>query len=176
MIFVRYARILVLVALGTALLVAIPPGGVSEAVDHLSRPPQHQRRHRLGGRRPAGDDRRRRQLGRRVDSNDTLGGTIGTDYDILVSRSTNNGATWTAPAALNTNAATDSGATHPQVTTDGTGNWVAVWQSTDTLGGTIGTDGDILVSRSTNNGATWTAPAALNTNAATDSGDDVTRR
>ena len=48
--------------------------------------------------------------------------------------------------------------THPQVTTDGAGNWVAVWDSYDTLGGTIGTDYDILVSRSTNNGATWTAP------------------
>jgi len=107
------------------------------------------------------------------ESNDDLGGTIGTDYDILVARSTNNGATWTAPAALNTNAATDSGSDMaPQVTTDGGGNWVAVWCSTDSLGGTIGGDVDILVARSTNTGATWTAPAALNSNAATDSGND----
>jgi len=106
-------------------------------------------------------------------SNDSLGGTIGTDCDILLARSTDNGATWTAPAALNTNAATDSGGDYtPQVTTDGEGNWVAVWDSNENLGGTIGTDDDILVARSTNNGATWTAPAALNTNAATDSGLD----
>jgi hypothetical protein len=106
-------------------------------------------------------------------SNENLGGAIGTDYDILVARSTNNGATWTAPAALNTNAATDSGSDRwPQVTTDGAGKWVAVWESTENLGGTIGGDWDILVARSTNNGATWTAPAALNTNAATDSGSD----
>ena len=106
-------------------------------------------------------------------SDDDLGGTIGTDRDILVAGSTNNGATWTAPAALNTNAATDLGGdSEPQVTTDGMGNWVAVWRSDDSLGSTIGTDNDILVARSTDNGATWTPPAALNTNAATDSGDD----
>jgi predicted neuraminidase len=103
----------------------------------------------------------------------SLGGTIGTDRDILVARSTDDGVTWTAPAALNTNAATDSG--HDlvaQLTTDGLGNWVAVWASDDSLGDTIGTDWDILVARSTDDGATWTAPAALNTNAASDSGDD----
>ena len=106
-------------------------------------------------------------------SYDTLGGTVGSDVDILVARSTDSGATWTAPAALNTNAATDSGSDYgPQVTTDRIGHWVAVWYSYDTLGGTIGTDCDILVARSADNGATWTAPAALNTNAATDSGGD----
>ena len=35
------------------------------------------------------------------------------------------------------------------MTTDGAGNWVAVWDSADTLGGAIGTDSDILVARST---------------------------
>jgi hypothetical protein len=106
-------------------------------------------------------------------SEDTLGATIGTDYDVLVARSTDNGATWTAPVPLNTNAATDSGDDYPaQVTTDDGGNWVAVWYSNDSLGGTIGTDYDVLVARSTDNGATWTAPVPLNTNAATDSGND----
>ena len=106
-------------------------------------------------------------------SSDSLGGTIGTDYDILVSRSTDAGGTWTAPAALNTNAGSDSGADNrPQVTTDGGGNWVAVWPSGDSLGGTIGTDPDILVSRSTDAGGTWTDPAALNTNAGSDSRPD----
>jgi len=107
-------------------------------------------------------------------STDSLGGTIGTDWDILVARSTDNGATWTAPAALNTNAGTDSGCDEdPQVTTDGAGNWLAVWTSSEAnVGAGIGWDKDILMARSTDNGATWTAPAALNTNAATDSGGD----
>jgi predicted neuraminidase len=106
-------------------------------------------------------------------SYDSLGGTLSDDGDILVSRSSNDGATWTAPAALNTNAETDSGYDgKPQVTTDGAGNWVAVWESYASLGGTIGTDGDILISRSTDAGATWTTAEALNTNAATDSGHD----
>jgi len=107
-------------------------------------------------------------------SYDTLGGTIGTDVDILVARSTDNGASWTAPAALNTNAASDSGDDYcwSQVATDGAGRWVAVWYSDDSLVGTIGTDNDILVAYSADNGASWTPPMALNTNAASDSGSD----
>jgi len=37
----------------------------------------------------------------------------------------------------------------PQVTTDGAGRWVAVWNSTDSVGGTIGTDRDILFATGT---------------------------
>ena len=107
-------------------------------------------------------------------STENLGGTIGTEEDILVARSVNDGASWTAPAALNTNAASDSGRDiDPQVTTDGLGNWVAVWSSDDYLGGAIGTDFDILYARSTDNGANWTLPAALNTFAANDSAFDI---
>ena len=105
-------------------------------------------------------------------SYDDLGDNIGTDADILVSRSTDNGASWSALAALNTNAASDSGVDYaPEVTTDGGGNWLAVWYSRENLGG-IGTDADILVARSTDNGASWSAPAALNSNAGSDSGWD----
>jgi Neuraminidase (sialidase) len=107
-------------------------------------------------------------------SQDSLGDTIGTDFDVLVARSTDDGVTWTAPAALNTNAASDvEDDNRPQVTTDGRGTWVAVWHSEDSLGDTIGTDRDILVARSTDDGVTWTAPAALNTNAASEWWDDA---
>ncbi len=105
----------------------------------------------------------------------TIGGGIGTDEDIIVARSMDNGATWTDPAPLNANAAGDTGVdSRPQIATDGDGNWVAVWHSTEPMiGGGIGMDDDIIVARSTDNGATWTDPAALNTNAAGDTGSDM---
>ncbi|MEX1195702.1 MAG: sialidase family protein [Dehalococcoidia bacterium] len=102
-------------------------------------------------------------------STDDLGGTIGTDSDILVAWSSDGGATWTSPAALNSNAGTDVGNDDgPDVATDNLGNWVVVWSSSEDLDGTMGTDFDIFVARSTDGGATWTAPAVLNSNAGSD--------
>lgn len=107
-------------------------------------------------------------------SDHNLGGTVGTDEDIFVSRSTDNGATWSAAAPLNTNAATDAGDdVAPRIATDGAGNWVAAWNSLDDLGGTIGTDHDILHSLSTDNGLSWSPPALVNTNGASDTGVDA---
>ena len=58
------------------------------------------------------------------------------------------GVTWSDPRPLNNNASNDTGDdSQPQVSTDGAGNWVAVWNSYDSLGDTIGTDGGILVSK-----------------------------
>lgn len=106
-------------------------------------------------------------------SGDSLGGTIGTESDILLARSMDAGATWTAAAALNANAASDSGAdSKPRIAIDGAGTWIAVWESEDTLDGTIGSDPDILLARSLDTGATWTAPVALHANAGFDTGTD----
>ena len=79
----------------------------------------------------------------------------------------------TDPTPLNTNAATDEGLDiGALVATDGAGTWVAVWRSTDTLGGKVGDDPDIFFARSFDEGQTWTDPRAITTNAGSDSGKD----
>ncbi len=99
-------------------------------------------------------------------SRNLSGDPLGTDQDILVAQSSDNGASWSTPAPLNTNAATDTGTdSNVVLIADGVGHWVAVWDSNDDLDGTIGSDRDILFARSSDDGNTWTAPAALNSNA-----------
>lgn len=107
-------------------------------------------------------------------SDENVGGSIETDFDIFMSRSSDNGGSWTVPAVLNINAATDSGGDiGPRIVTDGLGTWLAVWYSDDALGGTVGTDTDVFLLRSMDNGATWSAPTALNTNAGSDTGSEI---
>jgi hypothetical protein len=101
--------------------------------------------------------------------NSPRGGVYGTDSDIFVARSLNSGITWSTPKALNFPFGSDSAHDwNPQVATDGSGNWIVVWE---VLGG-AGGDRDIFFSRSTDNGYSWTSSAALNKNASSDSGDD----
>ncbi len=93
--------------------------------------------------------------------------------EIYYSISNNNGTNWSAPAFINSNGASDFFEDNfPSVETDGKGNWMVVWTSRNTLGGTIGSDWDLLYSRSSNNGAAWSAPAPLNTNTPSDSRND----
>ena len=106
-------------------------------------------------------------------SREEFSNTLGPDADILYAVSTNNGTSWTDPAILNTNAATDMGDDFAiQIVTDGAGNWMAGWFSTEDLNGELGTDQDNLFATSTNNGTTWSDPAPINSNAAGENAND----
>jgi hypothetical protein len=101
-----------------------------------------------------------------------LGGTIGTDFDLFVSRSSDDAATWTSAAVLNSTAASDGGGDDAAtvLATNGTGTWLAMWHSNHNLGGTLGGDYEIFVSRSTDNGAAWSSVSVVNSTASADSG------
>lgn len=103
-------------------------------------------------------------------STNDLGATAGNDTDILVSRSLNNGISWSVPILLNATGTVDGAAGDgaPDIATDGLGNWIVVWASTFDVSGGGGTDSDILFARSTDNGATWSAPMAVNEFATSD--------
>jgi hypothetical protein len=106
-------------------------------------------------------------------SNDPLGTSLGSDFDILYTRSSDDGSTWTNPAPLNSTATFDSADDGwPSLASDGNGNWVAVWRSNVTFGGGTGSDWDILYSRSSNNGATWSPVFPLNANPLFDTNAD----
>lgn len=99
---------------------------------------------------------------------------LGPDRDLLFSRTTDDGTTWTEPQPLHSNAATDSRDDgSPSIASNGNGNLVAVWSSSENLGGTLGTDNDILFVRSSNAGATWTDPAPLDSAASSDADQDL---
>jgi hypothetical protein len=77
------------------------------------------------------------------------------DVDIAVARSIDGGATWTAPAPLNGDAAADTRLdSNPSLASDGLGTWIAVWSAAS---GNL----PVHVARSTDAGVTWSAPAPL---------------
>jgi hypothetical protein len=104
---------------------------------------------------------------------DNQDGGKGADPDILASRSSDQGTSWTTPVAVNTDATTDSSLfaqdRTPDIATDGRGNWVVVWLEFSDDASPTGTDEDIVWSRSTNLGASWSAPQGVEPNAAADS-------
>jgi hypothetical protein len=89
-----------------------------------------------------------------------------TSPQLFVSRSVNDGRDWSTPQLIGD----DAGGWDSDVrlATDGAGTWIAVWDSSNDLDGTIGSDLDILFARSEDDAQTWTAPAPINTDAATD--------
>jgi len=103
----------------------------------------------------------------------------GWQYDVLLSRSADDAQTWTAPESLAGPEYTVLGANgigSLDITSDGQGTWIVVWNSTHSLNETIGTDSDVLFARSTDAGETWSLPQPLNMNAAVDSANDVEPR
>jgi len=102
-------------------------------------------------------------------SNQNLFSLAGTDSDILVATSTDNGLTWTNAAVLNANGYTDAGGDGvPAIGTNGAGDWVAAWNSTEHLDNLAGPDFDIFISNSRDNGVTWSSPSLLNPNGFSD--------
>jgi len=98
---------------------------------------------------------------------------IGNDGDLSCSRSTNNGVSWSAPVLINSTATSDSGFDgNASIITNGSGNWIALWTSTENIGGLAGTDSDVLVATSTDVGTTWSAAAVLTSLASSDTGSD----
>ncbi len=95
------------------------------------------------------------------------------DYDELVySRSTDNGVTWTNPSEVDDALYFANGDNHDAcIAAASDGTWLIAWTSSDTLNDTIDRDNDILFSRSTNDGLTWSAASPLNSNAYTDGGE-----
>jgi hypothetical protein len=95
---------------------------------------------------------------------------------ILVTRSTDNGASWPTATTLSQPAGTVDYVGQPSIATDGSGNWLFVFygrhmgSSTPSYGG----DGDIFYILSADDGLTWTNPAAVNPDAETDAADDTT--
>lgn len=81
-------------------------------------------------------------------------------YEILVSRTEDEGRTWSQPASLNPPAEdTFRECDRPQIATDGQGNWIVVWATIDGLRPSLGSE--IHYARSSDEGLTWTAPRPL---------------
>jgi hypothetical protein len=97
-------------------------------------------------------------------SNDDYGGTYRDDFDIIYSRSVDNGLSWTVPAILNNNAVTDVGDDYfPEIAGDSKGNWSIVWSSQEDLNRYVAT-GTPFTKRvvSHDNGLTWSDVGMLN--------------
>ncbi|MDO3720735.1 sialidase family protein [Marinobacter sp. chi1] len=81
---------------------------------------------------------------------------FGTEIDLAYKVSSDNGATWSALATLNSEAATDSGDDeYPKILTTGNGRWIVVWLAD------VGGSDNILYSISDDKGATWTPQASI---------------
>jgi hypothetical protein len=94
------------------------------------------------------------------------------DFELFISRSTDDGATWSMPTLFSAQRPSTPNTAHtPQLAYAGAGVWVATWGSS--FGGPFGSDDEVAVARSVDGGMTWSAPAPLNSDASVDTGYDV---
>lgn len=82
--------------------------------------------------------------------------------DIYFARSSDAGATWSAPAVLNSTAVAQPGIVDvfPTIGVDADGNWMCVWTTSDD-NSSQSNPYEIMFSRSTNNGVDWSAAQIL---------------
>ncbi len=98
-------------------------------------------------------------------------GIAGSDYDVLSSRSVDNGITWSAPGHVNTDGATDIAydrfGSQQNIVTDGNGRWFVLWSSSQRWNANI----DVAMAQSLDNGITWSTPKQLNQRDSIDTDD-----
>jgi hypothetical protein len=84
----------------------------------------------------------------------------GNDVDLMVTRSSDDGCTWSAPELFPAWATTDIDHDYFPDLAAGGGVWIVVWASTAFGPSAYG----VAVSRSTDNGVTWSAPMPIESN------------
>jgi len=96
------------------------------------------------------------------------GGSSGTgsDVDLFLITSSDDGLTWSSPVPVDPDAATDDSAGEflPTLVRGGADVWYVVSSSGVNFGG-VKIDADLMINRSVDNGVTWTSKAVLNTSA-----------
>mgnify|MGYP000429725088 CR=1 FL=1 len=97
---------------------------------------------------------------------------LGTDGDVVYAVSTDNGATFGEPQVLGEFASTDSTNDRMPGIAMSDDIWTIVWANRRDLTGGSGTDEDIVASYSEDQGATWSAPVYVNSNATEDDSTD----
>jgi len=82
----------------------------------------------------------------------------------VFARSTDYGRSWSVPAILTPT----SEVGEFDLATDGMGNWMVVWRTSDDLAGEIGTDSDIVFATSADDGIVWSKAAPVDNTASID--------
>jgi cysteine-rich repeat protein len=99
--------------------------------------------------------------------------SFGFDADVFVVRSADGGASWSDPLPIHSDATFDGARdADPSLATDRSGRWLAAWTSHRPAGRDDDLDADVFLAMSTDAGATWSAPVALDPQAANRSGLD----